>query len=209
MPEKVLFVDDDQNILASHQRMFRKQFALHTAMGGEEGLGSIAAHGPFAVIVSDMQMPIMNGVKFLTKARKLAPDSVRMILTGYADMQTAIEAVNEGHIFRFLTKPCHPEALAKALTAGIAQYRLLTAEKELTEKGILGITGQTTILDASPVLQQSIRLRNPYIDPMSCIQVELLRRMRELPESDPGREKILLMVLHCINGIAAGLQTTG
>ena len=88
-------------------------------------------------------------------------------------------------------------------------YGRIVAEKELTEKAILGITGQTTILDASPVLQQSIRLRNPYVDPMSCIQVELLRRMRELPESDPGREKILLMVLQCINGIAAGLQTTG
>jgi response regulator RpfG family c-di-GMP phosphodiesterase len=138
MPEKVLFVDDDQNILASHQRMFRKQFALHTAMGGEEALGTIAAHGPFAVIVSDMQMPSMNGVKFLTKARTRAPDSVRMILTGYADMQTAVEAVNEGHIFRFLTKPCHPEALAKAVTAGIAQYHLITAEKELTEKTLKG-----------------------------------------------------------------------
>ncbi|MDP3767796.1 MAG: response regulator, partial [Dehalococcoidia bacterium] len=80
MTEKVLFVDDDQNILASYQRVFRKQFALHTAVGGEEALAAIAAHGPYAVIVSDMQMPSMNGVKFLAKARKLSPDSVRMIL---------------------------------------------------------------------------------------------------------------------------------
>jgi len=138
MAEKILFVDDDQNILASYQRVFRKQFALHTAMGGEEALAAVASHGPFAVIVSDMQMPSMNGVKFLAKARKLSPDSVRMILTGYADMQTAVEAVNEGHIFRFLTKPCHPEALAKALTAGIAQYRLITAEKELIENTLRG-----------------------------------------------------------------------
>lgn len=138
MAEKVLFVDDDQNILASYQRVFRKQFTLHTAMGGEEALAIVASHGPFAVIVSDMQMPSMNGVKFLAKARKLTPDSVRMILTGYSDMQTAIEAVNEGHIFRFLTKPCHPEALTKALNAGIAQYRLVTAEKELIEKTLSG-----------------------------------------------------------------------
>ena len=138
MSEKVLFVDDDQNILASYQRVFRKQFTLHTAMGGEEALAVVASHGPFAVIVSDMQMPSMNGVKFLAKARKLAPDSVRMILTGYADMQTAVESVNEGHIFRFLTKPCHPEALGKALTAGIAQYRLITAEKDLIEKTLSG-----------------------------------------------------------------------
>lgn len=138
MSEKVLFVDDDQNILASYQRVFRKQFVLHTANGGEEGLATIAAHGPFAVIVSDMQMPSMNGVKFLTRARKVAPESVRMILTGYADMQMAVEAVNEGHIFRFLTKPCHPEALGKALMAGITQYRLITAEKELIEKTLSG-----------------------------------------------------------------------
>jgi response regulator RpfG family c-di-GMP phosphodiesterase len=138
MTEKILFVDDDQNILASYQRVFRKVFELRTAQGGEEALKAIATNGPYAVIVSDMQMPTMNGVTFLTKARKVSPDSVRMILTGYADVQTAIEAVNEGHVFRFLTKPCHPETLAAALTAGIAQYRLVTAEKELIEKTLSG-----------------------------------------------------------------------
>lgn len=138
MAEKVLFVDDDANVLASYQRVFRKQFELHTAQGGEEGLAAIAAHGPYAVIVSDMQMPSMNGVKFLAKARRISPDTIRMILTGYSDLQTAVDAVNEGHIFRFLTKPCSPEALGKTLTAGIEQYRLVTAERELLEKTLSG-----------------------------------------------------------------------
>ena len=90
-----------------------------------------------------------------------------------------------------------------------AVYGRILQEKDLTERAILGITDQSAILDTHPVLQQSIRLRNPYIDPMSCIQVELLQRIRKLPENDPSRRRILLIVLQCINGIAAGLQTTG
>ena len=88
-------------------------------------------------------------------------------------------------------------------------YGRILAEKESAESAILRITDQSAVLDTHPVLQQSIRLRNPYIDPMSCIQVELLRRLRRLPESDPDRRRLVLMVLHSINGIAAGLQTTG
>jgi response regulator RpfG family c-di-GMP phosphodiesterase len=81
-----------------------------------------------------MRMPGMNGVELLTKVKDHAPDTVRMMLTGNADQQTALEAVNEGHIFRFLTKPCAPDAFAKALAAGLAQYRLITAERDLLSK---------------------------------------------------------------------------
>ncbi len=85
-----------------------------------------------------MRMPGMDGVQFLQEARRRAPDSVRIMLTGNADQQTATDAVNEGHIFRFLSKPCLPEELARALAAGLEQYRLITAEKELLEKTLSG-----------------------------------------------------------------------
>lgn len=138
MDEKILFVDDDPNILSSHQRQLRKQFTIDTALGGELGLEAIATRGPFAVIVADMRMPGMDGIQFLSKVKGITPDSVRIMLTGNADQQTAIDAVNEGNIFRFLTKPCPPDSMAKALTAGIEQYRLVTAEKELLEKTLSG-----------------------------------------------------------------------
>ena len=136
--EKILFVDDEQNILTSFKRQFRKLYSVETAQSGQKGLETIASDGPFAVIVADMQMPEMTGIQFLTKAKDIAPDTVRMMLTGNQNQDTAMKAVNEGNIFRFLTKPCPPESLTKALEAGIEQYRLITAEKELKEKTLKG-----------------------------------------------------------------------
>ncbi|MEW5976220.1 MAG: HD domain-containing phosphohydrolase [Acidobacteriota bacterium] len=136
--ENILCVDDEPNILEAYQRALRKQFGIETATGGLEGLSLLAEKGPFAVVVSDMRMPGMDGVQFLARVREQAPDTVRIMLTGNADLQTAIEAVNEGHIFRFLTKPCPPELLARALTAGVQQYHLIRAERELLEKTLSG-----------------------------------------------------------------------
>lgn len=138
MTDKVLFVDDEPNVLFAYQRELRKQFDVETALGAEEGLRAVGTRGPFAVVVSDFRMPRIDGNRFLTVVKKVAPDTVRMILTGYADVNTAINAVNEGNIFRFLTKPCAADVLTKALQAGIEQYRLITAERELLEKTLSG-----------------------------------------------------------------------
>jgi len=162
MSEKILCVDDDANILAAYQRNLRKQFTIDTALGGEQALAAIETQGPYAVVVSDMQMPGMNGIEFLLKAKERTPDTVRFMLTGNADQQTAMEAVNKGHVFQFLTKPCPPEMLALALEAGLKQYRLVTAERDLLEKTLSGsIKVLTDILS--------------MIDPRSFGRGELLR----------------------------------
>ncbi len=138
MANRILCVDDDSNILEGYKRRLRKEFELDTAVGPEEGLRMVVEQGPFAVVVSDLQMPGMNGVEFLAQVRVHEPDTVRMLLTGNADLQAAIDAINQGQIFRFLTKPCTPEALANALEAGLAQHRLITAEHELLEETLSG-----------------------------------------------------------------------
>ena len=138
MSEGILCVDDDANILEGYRRQLRKEFALEIAVGPTEGLKALAARGPFAVVVSDLHMPEMTGIQFLSKVRELSPDTARILLTGNADLQSSIEAINRGQILRFLTKPCSPEQLAAALTAGIAQYRLVTAERELLEDTLSG-----------------------------------------------------------------------
>jgi response regulator RpfG family c-di-GMP phosphodiesterase len=138
MNEKILLVDDDPNILDGLKRLLRKGFSVDTATGGEAGLHVLAASGPFAVVMSDMRMPGMSGVQFLTAVRARWPDTVRLMLTGNADIQTAIDAVNEGCVFRFLTKPCPENVLKGALRAALAQYELITAEKELLEKTLYG-----------------------------------------------------------------------
>jgi len=118
MNESILCVDDEPCVLQAYQRALRKHFIIEVAFGGEEALKTIAQKGPYAVIVADMRMPGMNGIQLLVKTREIAPHTVRMMLTGNADQQTALDAVNEGHIFRFMTKPCPPELFAKALEAG-------------------------------------------------------------------------------------------
>ena len=138
MNDKVLLVDDEPNVLEGLQRQLRKKFQVTTANGGEEGLKAIGGEEPFAVIVSDLRMPGMDGVRFLAEARQCAPDSVRMILSGHADLDAAINAVNEGNVFRFLTKPCEPKTLISILEAGVQQYQLVTAEKDLIEKTLSG-----------------------------------------------------------------------
>ncbi|MBR9971961.1 HD domain-containing phosphohydrolase [Magnetospirillum sulfuroxidans] len=142
MSERVLLIDDDANLLSALQRQLRKQFNLTTAEGGAAALDEIkraaADNAPFAVALSDMRMPGMDGIETLSRIRQSSPDTVRMMLTGNADQQTAIDAINLGNIFRFFTKPCPAETLALGLQAGIDQYRLITAERELLEKTLAG-----------------------------------------------------------------------
>jgi CheY-like chemotaxis protein len=134
MSEQVLFVDDEQSVLDGIQRALRNRVQMHTATSGAEGLRLIREQGPFALVISDMRMPQMNGAQFLAQVRELEPDTVRMILSGQADLQSTIAAVNEGHIFRFLSKPCPAERLIPAVEDGLKQHRLICAEKVLLEQ---------------------------------------------------------------------------
>lgn len=152
MTRKIIFVDDEPNILEGIRRQLRRHFEIDTATSAEEGLKILAENGPYAVVISDMRMPHMNGSQFLTRVRAVSPDSVRMILSGQADMESTIAAVNEGHIFRFLTKPCSAEQLIEAVGSGLRQYELINAEKELLEKTLSG---------AVRVLTEILGMTNP------------------------------------------------
>ncbi len=142
MEERILLIDDDHHLLAAMRRQLMGTFDLTTAQGGQEGINEVQAakdkRKPFAVVVCDMRMPGMDGIETLRKVGEVSPDSVRIMLTGNADQQTAIDAINEGNIFRFYTKPCETEVLTKGLKAAIDQYRLVTSERELLEKTLTG-----------------------------------------------------------------------
>jgi ActR/RegA family two-component response regulator len=134
MADKILFVDDEPSVLDGYRRMLHRDFEVDTATGGEDGLVLVRGTGPYAVVVSDMRMPGMNGAEFLAQVRQLVPETVRILLTGYSDMNAAIDAVNEGNIFRYLTKPCQKEVLVKAINLSLEQYSTVTAEKMLVKK---------------------------------------------------------------------------
>jgi response regulator RpfG family c-di-GMP phosphodiesterase len=117
----------------------RRSFDVRTASGGVEGLEMMRADpGAFALVISDMRMPVMAGDAFLREARIVAPDAARILLTGHADMDAAVRAVNHAHLFRFLTKPCGAEELLRACAAGVGQHRLVTAEQVLLEQTLRG-----------------------------------------------------------------------
>src|SRR5579864_3783237 len=138
MPASVLFVDDEPHLLDGIARALRNEFDVRTATSAAEGLRVLKCSGPFAVVVSDMRMPEMNGAQFLGRVRELAPDTVRIILSGQSDMQQTIAAVNEGHIFRFLSKPCDTQSLLTVVRMGVEQHRLIVAEKVLLEQTLTG-----------------------------------------------------------------------
>jgi response regulator RpfG family c-di-GMP phosphodiesterase len=135
---RVLCVDDEPNVLEGLRRHLRRHCEVHVAEGGRAGLELIEREGPFAVVTSDLRMPEMDGVTFLGRVCALAPDTVRVLLTGNADIGAAVAAVNEGSIFRFLTKPCPPEVLLKAIASAAEQHRLITAERVLLEQTLHG-----------------------------------------------------------------------
>ncbi|MFS2222080.1 response regulator [Pantoea sp. B65] len=128
---RVLCVDDEPNVLAAMERNLFGEFEVVVANGGEAGLDAIRHGERFAVIMSDMRMPGMDGATFLAKVREVSPDSVRLLLTGQADLESSIAAINKGAIFRYLCKPCPREELVSALNDAVSQYRLVCAEKEL------------------------------------------------------------------------------
>ncbi len=160
---RILCVDDEENILKAIQRSLRKKFAIQTANSGKVGLELLRNDGPFEVVVSDMKMPEMTGAVFLRHARNECPKTIRLLLTGFADLDSVVSAVNEGSIYRFLSKPCSAKDLALAIDDAVEQHRLLTAEKILLEETLKGsIKALTDILAmASPAaFGRATRIRN-------------------------------------------------
>ena len=138
MNRRVLFVDDEPRVLSGLRRIAARQFEVTVAQSGAAALRILLDEEPFAVVVSDMRMPRMDGAEFLSRVQRLAPETTRMMLTGAAELDVATAAVNRGQIFRFMTKPCSRDDLVNALEAGVDQYRLVTAEKELLDRTLKG-----------------------------------------------------------------------
>ncbi len=134
MTPKILFVDDDPAILRSYKRYLSLEFDLDTALGGEHGLQMMSENGPYAVVVSDMRMPGMDGGRFLSEVHKGWPDSVRILLTGHAHQEDVTAATSKGQLFGVLDKPCPPDILVQALRDAIEHHRRITEEnKQLQE----------------------------------------------------------------------------
>jgi CheY-like chemotaxis protein len=137
-PAPILCVDDEPYVLAGLSQNLGRRYAVQTATSGAAGLEALARRPTTAVILSDMRMPGMDGATFLKISRAVVPGAVRILLTGQADLTSAIEAVNEGNIFRFLTKPCPTARLVDSIEAAVEQVRRASAERLLLEQTLHG-----------------------------------------------------------------------
>ncbi len=138
MKDKILIVDDESSILLALERNLRNHYVVVKALNGMKGLKALKEAGPFAAIISDYRMPQMNGVEFLAEAADITPDTSRIMLTGYADLDIAIAAINQDNIFHFLTKPCKSQDLMKVVEAAVRHYQLIISERELLQKTLTG-----------------------------------------------------------------------
>jgi response regulator RpfG family c-di-GMP phosphodiesterase len=175
-PLHVLCVDDEARLLQGLVLNLGRHYRVSTATNGQIGLRIVDGNDPPAVVVSDMRMPEMDGAVFLSQVKERSPDTVRVLLTGQADLDSAIAAVNHGQIFRFLTKPCNSQVFLAAVHAAADQHRLITVERELLEKTLRGgVRALTEILSlANPLaFGRAMRLRQHASQVVSGLGVPL------------------------------------
>lgn len=165
---KIMLVDDEENVLNAYRRNIRGQFVMKLFNDPINALNSLKDDKEYSVVVSDFNMPGMKGLEFLKKFHEINPDTVKILLTGYADLQLVINAINEGYIFRFLTKPCESENLIGAIKQGINQFKLITAEKELLEKTLRG---------SVKVLIDILSVSNPAVFNRASLMRDLAKRI--------------------------------
>ncbi|MEN0062861.1 MAG: response regulator [Myxococcota bacterium] len=160
---RVLCVDDEPNVLEGLIANLRRRYRVQTATSGALGLQAIEdAEEPFEAVVSDMQMPGMDGAAFLSEVRRCSPDTTRILLTGHAELSAAVAAVNDGGVFRFLTKPCPPAQLIAAVGDACRQFQLRKAERELLEetlKGTVSVLSEVMSLAAPLAFGRANRIR--------------------------------------------------
>lgn len=134
----VLVVDDERLSLDAIERHLEEDYHVVTASDPASALARLERETSIAVVVCDQSMPGMRGSELLMRARVVSPDCVRIMLTGGASLDNAVRAINDGHVFRFLIKPCPPEALRAAVSAAVRQHQLQIAERELLEETVTG-----------------------------------------------------------------------
>jgi CheY-like chemotaxis protein len=185
---RILCVDDEPRVLDGMRRTLGMDFEVITAEGGAQALALLIRRERFALTISDMRMPGMDGAAYLERAAQLAPEMVRILLTGQADMQAATRAINYGRIFRFLTKPCDADALRKAVDDALDQHRLMTAEKELLQKTLYGCV---------KVLTELLSLVNPVAFTRACRVNRLVQHVsKALNLADVWQLELAVMLAH-------------
>jgi response regulator RpfG family c-di-GMP phosphodiesterase len=184
---RVLCVDDEPHVLEGLRDTLHRTFDVRVATSGSEALELLKREpDAYAVVVSDMRMPDMDGDAFLREARRWAPDATRMLLTGFADIDAAVSAVNHAQLFRFLTKPCASDDVVRACAAALVQHRLVTAERVLLEQTLHG---------SVKALADVLALANPMAFGRAvAVQVSVKGLAKAIAMRDPWEVEVAAML---------------
>ena len=174
MNNKILCVDDEEAILRGFKLNLRNSFELHFASDGREGLDVFKREGGFAVVLSDMRMPQMSGSEMLQEIKKIDSEVVTVLLTGHTDFESAMSAVNDGNVFRMLSKPCPPAILNKTLKDALEQYNLVVSKRLLLDQTLRG---------AVDALAQSLAISQPLFFGRAQRVRRLANEIAELTQS--------------------------
>lgn len=172
---QLLIVDDEEEILKSLRRQFRREYDVYTARSAEEAYRIMLEH-PIQVIISDQRMPEVNGSEFFSRMKDEFPDAIRLLLTGYADIQAVISAINDGQIFRYITKPWDPQELSTIVREAFQRFSLVMQSRRLYHE----------LREANALLEERVKERTSRLE-------ELAERLRTLVEQ---RDTFIGMAAH-------------
>ena len=187
----VLLVDDEPNVLEGLRLQLARRYEVERASSGQEALEILSRPGAadFAVVCSDMRMPEMGGAELLSRVREEYPDTARILLTGFADMEAALAAINDAQVFRFLSKPCDSARLLEAFEAAAEHHRLKRAEKQLLEEtlgGAVGVLGEVlalvnpTAFGCASRIRRTVRAIWERFDPEGAWQADIATQLCQI-----------------------------
>jgi len=181
----LLIIDDETDILKALRRQFRHQYNIHIANSANEGY-EIMTQTPIHVIISDQRMPGMSGVEFFDRTKNEFPDAIRLLLTGYADIQSVIAAINEGNVFRYITKPWDPAELDTIVREAFTKYTMIVENRRLVIQ----------LQEANQFLEKRVQERTAEINTANAALLRL----------DAQKDAFMGMVAHDLRGPIGSIQ---
>jgi response regulator RpfG family c-di-GMP phosphodiesterase len=204
-PHTVLCVDDEVNVLNALKRLFRKEgFKLLTAAGGAEAL-KLLQDNPVHMIISDQRMPEMSGTELMAKAKELYPDMIRIILTGYTDVDTITESINQGHIYKFFLKPWNDQSLVLEIRQALEQYDLVQINKALHQKVLEQNEALRQLNDSLETLVKE-RTREVEIQNQALALSHAILEDLPVPIIGVSKELMIVLINKAVHQIGAEIQ---